>query len=109
MERVSAARAAGVERIVLDVPLLLENDAEHGLAHLCDVLVFVDASGAERDRRAQRTRGWKRGEVARREAAQLPLEAKKRRAHHVIHNDLGPDDLVQAVAALRARLAASHP
>jgi dephospho-CoA kinase len=43
MERLSEARAAGVPRIVLDVPLLLENDAQHGLVGQCDALVFVEA------------------------------------------------------------------
>ena len=85
--RLSTARTQGVPRVVLDVPLLLENDALHGLAGQCDVLVFVDAPEDERDRRAQRERGWKSGEVARREAAQLPLAQKKRRAHHVIENN----------------------
>lgn len=99
-ERLSAAWAAGVPRIVLDVPLLLENDAELGLARLCDVLVFVDVHDDERERRAQRERGWPDGEVLRREAAQLPLLAKKKRAHHVISNNQGLAELEQAVARL---------
>ena len=99
-ERLRAARAAGASRIVLDVPLLLENDAQHGLARLCDVLVFVDVHDAERERRAQSTRGWKSGEVARREALQLPLAVKKRRAHHVLPNDQGLHELEEAVARL---------
>ena len=85
------ATDAGTPRVVLDVPLLLENDAQHGLAQLCDVLVFVDAPAEERERRAQRERGWPRGEVARREAAQLALSEKKKRAHHVLHNDRSPE------------------
>jgi dephospho-CoA kinase len=104
MELLGAARASGVPRIVLDVPLLLENDAQHGLARLCDALVFVDVRDDERERRAQRERGWTSGEVARREAAQLPLHAKKERAHHVIENNQGPAELEQAVARLLARL-----
>jgi len=101
----SAARAAGIPRVVLDVPLLLENDAQHGLAGLCDVLVFVDSPADERDRRAQRERGWSRGEVARREAAQLPLLEKKKRAHHVIENNQGLEELTRAAERLRAELA----
>jgi dephospho-CoA kinase len=109
LARSSAARAAGVPRIVLDVPLLLENDGEHGLARLCDVLVFVDVPAAERERRAMRERGWSRGEVARREAAQLPLDEKKARAHHVIPNDRGLAELEQAVARLNAHLRERFP
>ncbi len=108
-ERLSAARASRVPRIVLDVPLLLENDAQHGLARLCDVLVFVDVRDDERERRAQKERGWSRGEVARREAAQLPLLEKKKRAHHVIENDQGFAQLEQAVQRLLAELRAAPP
>jgi dephospho-CoA kinase len=90
-ERITAemasARARGAERIVLDVPLLLENDAEHGYAAECDVLIFVEVSQQERERRAQASRGWAAGEVARREAAQLPLDQKRRRADFVVSNE----------------------
>jgi dephospho-CoA kinase len=104
MERLRAARDGGVPRVVLDVPLLLENDARHGLARLCDVLVFVDVPDDERDRRAQRERGWSRGEVFRREAAQLALAEKKRRAHHVLPNHQGLAELERAVQELLERL-----
>lgn len=103
-ERLSAAQAARVPRVVLDVPLLLENDAQHGLARLCDVLVFVEVRDDERERRARRDRGWPSGEVARREAAQLPLSEKKKRAHHVIENNQGLAELSQAVERLRPSL-----
>lgn len=103
-ERLSQARAAGTPRVVLDVPLLLENDAQHGLAQLCAVLVFVDAPAEERERRAQRERGWPPGEVARREAAQLSLADKKKRAHHVLPNHRGPGELERSVAELLAKL-----
>jgi dephospho-CoA kinase len=81
------ARAAGRPRIVLDVPLLLENEAGHGLVDLCDELVFVEAGEPERERRAREGRGWKPGELARREAVQMPLAAKRARAGHVIRNE----------------------
>lgn len=106
MERLRAARDAGVPRVVLDVPLLLENDAQHGLARRCDVLVFVEVPDEERDRRAQRERGWPHGEVFRREATQLALDEKKRRAHHVLPNHRGLAELEKAVQELLARLEA---
>jgi len=81
------ARAEGRPRVVLDVPLLLENDAQHGLVRVCDHLVFVEVDAAERERRARVTRGWEPGELARREAAQLPLDEKRRRATVVVRND----------------------
>lgn len=104
MERLSEARAAGVPRIVLDVPLLLENDAQHGLVGQCDALVFVEAPEDERERRARRERGWPPGELARREAAQMPLADKAQRAHHVIQNHQSMQDLERAVNELLLRL-----
>ncbi|TDJ70574.1 MAG: dephospho-CoA kinase [Planctomycetota bacterium] len=81
------AREQRAERIVLDVPLLLENAAQHELVRECDHLVFVGAPAAERERRAVAERSWRPGEVARREATQLPLHEKRRRADIVIEND----------------------
>ncbi len=100
---VAAARREGRSPIVFDVPLLVENDAQHGLARACDVLVFVDADDAERERRA-RQRGWQPGELARREAAQLPLPAKRELAAHLISNRTSVSDLEAAVAELRSKL-----
>lgn len=94
------ARAASRSPIVLDVPLLLENDGQHGLVGECDFLVFVDADAEVRDRRAQERRGWAPGEVARRELAQLPLDQKRRAARHVLVNDSGLDELTARVRAL---------
>lgn len=103
-ELLESARARGVSRVVLDVPLLLENDAEHGLVARCHALVFVDAPLHERERRAAERRGWAAGEVARREAAQLPLDDKQRRATRVIQNDGSIGDLERSVRALMSEL-----
>ena len=102
---VEDARTSGRTRVVLDVPLLLENDAEHGLATMCDVLVFVDSDAADRDRRAVANRDWQPGEVSRREAVQLPLDKKRDRAHHVIDNRGTEDELATAARGLATRLA----
>jgi dephospho-CoA kinase len=101
------ARARGVPRVVLDVPLLLENDHEHGLVAHCDALVFVDARLAERDERARASRGWPSGEVARREALQLPLAEKRRRAQFVIENHGSIADLERAAREVLKRLGAA--
>lgn len=102
--QLDAARAAGSPRIALDVPLLLENDAQHGLVAECDELWFVDAALAQRDARAVERRGWKAGEVARREALQMPLDRKRARADHVLSNHGSLSDLEAAVR----RILASH-
>ena len=105
-ERISAelarARSRGVERVVLDVPLLLENDAQHGYVAECDLLVFVEVSQAERERRARTRRGWDPGELARREAAQLPLDQKRQRADIVVPNEGTLEELEAAVRAVLA-------
>lgn len=80
------ALARGVARVVLDVPLLVENEAQHGLLARCHELWFVEASSAARDERARTTRGWKAGEVERRERTQLPLSEKRALADVVITN-----------------------
>jgi dephospho-CoA kinase len=99
-QRLAAAHERGAPRVVLDVPLLFENDAQHGLARLCDVLVFVDADEAERERRTMQGRGWPEGELARREATQMPLEEKRARSHYVIPNHGDLDQLEAAAQRL---------
>ena len=68
--------------VLLDAPLMLET----GLIEACQTVVFVDASDAERQRRAEQ-RGWTAAEWRRREDAQAPLEKKRKRAHFTIDND----------------------
>lgn len=98
------ARERAVGRIVLDVPLLLENEEQHGLKRWCDVLVFVDSSPADREARARASRSWPAGEVARREALQRPLEEKRSLAHHVIDNRGSAQQLEDQVRRLLASL-----
>ena len=106
LARIEEARSAGVPRVVLDVPLLLETDAQSGLARLCHVLVFVAVSDELRDRRAQEQRSWPPGEVARREAAQLPLKLKEERADYVLSNETNLADLERACRHILARIEA---
>jgi dephospho-CoA kinase len=105
--RLAQARERGVPRVVLDVPLLLENDREHGLARICDLLVFVDAPEAAREARA-RGRAWPAGQREQRERAQLPLADKRARAHALIPNHGSLDELRAALDALDARIEAAR-
>jgi dephospho-CoA kinase len=98
------ARSRKVPRVVLDVPLLLENDSQHGLVEQCDVLVFVDAPVSLREARACMQRAWPAGEVARREALQLALSEKRARADYVIENRTNLADLARAVAPVLAAI-----
>jgi dephospho-CoA kinase len=79
--------------IVLDAPLLLE--AGWGKT-LCDVVLFVDAPVEIRLARA-RQRGWSEADFTRREAAQWPVEEKRRHADFVIKNEGSEAELRQAV------------
>lgn len=99
-----AARKAGTPVIVLDVPLLLENESKHGLLAECDETVFVDANDGLREARASASRGWRPGEVARREAAQMPLAEKRARAGRVVENHGSLSELESSVEKLAAEL-----
>jgi len=77
------AAQAGAPAMIIDAPLLLEV----GLDKECDAIVFVDATREARLDRVMRTRGWDALELDRREAAQLPLDEKRRRSGYVIVND----------------------
>ena len=105
LARLEEARAEGIAKVALDVPLLLENDEAHHFVGHCDALVFVDCDDAERARRAAQ-RGWSPDELARREAAQLPLSEKKRRADHVLPNSGSTAELEGAVRDALRRLEA---
>lgn len=74
--------ASGVKAAVIDAPLLVEA----GWAPLCDSVVLVDSSREKRLERAAQ-RNWSEEEFIRREAAQMPIEEKSRRATHTIPND----------------------
>lgn len=101
------AAAQEIGPVVLDVPLLLENDAEHGLVDKCDHLVFIESDLEARDQRAVLSREWSPGEVARREQSQHSLADKKARADYTIENRGSLDELDQSVRALREQLLTS--
>lgn len=84
---------------VLDAALLLEA----GWDHLCNEIIFVDVPRELRLHRA-RSRGWDDAELAKREATQLPLEEKKRRATIVIDNSGTLDSLQSQIVQLWQRL-----
>lgn len=84
---VSGNAPARFRAIVIDAPLLFEA----GLDRECDTIIFVDAPADQRLRRVQSSRGWSAQELARREAAQWPLERKRAAAAHVVNNADGTD------------------
>lgn len=73
------ADRAGAPVAVLDIPLL----HEAGWVATCDAVLFVDTPIDVRRERAAR-RGWTADELARREAAQTPIDLKRDTADFVI-------------------------
>jgi dephospho-CoA kinase len=97
VERMRAAEfdaaPEGTIALVIDAPLLLEA----GLDEQCDVVLFVDTPDEVRQKRLVENRGWTVEEIDRREAQQMSLDAKRSRAHHVLKNHGGIDDLQSQV------------
>jgi len=91
-----AAAPPDTKAFVIDAPLLFEA----GLDRVCDAVIFVDASVAVRQARVQSTRGWDIGELIRRESAQMPLDLKRKRAHHVVQNDGDLPELKRQVSRI---------
>ncbi len=83
-----------VPAVVLDVPLLLESGP---FADRCDLLLFVDSRPDQRAQRAATNRGWSSGEIERREAHQISLVEKRRRADVVVRNEGSEVELQQQV------------
>ena len=81
----------------VDVSLLLESKNYEGKY---DVLVFVDCSEATREERAMFTRGWIRGEVARRQKHQMSLDEKRAKAQEIVDNNGSMDDVEHQVKVI---------
>jgi dephospho-CoA kinase len=90
--------------VVLDIPLLYEG----GFSGRCDRVVFVDSDPVARADRAELERGWGRDELARREAQQLDLEEKRKRADFVVTNKGSRQELGAEAARIRNALLESH-
>ena len=95
-EAILAAAPAGTRALVIDAPLL----HEAGLTGRCDRVIFVETPEETRVSRARAARGWGVAELARREAAQWPLDRKRALADHVIRNDGDPASLRAQVRAV---------
>lgn len=103
-ELLAQAAREGVKAIVIDAPLLIEA----GVDRECDVVVFVDAPRQQRLERARESRGWDEAEMARREKAQLGLDAKRARADYVVVNDADRETLAGRVGHLLLEILSSR-
>ncbi|MGE3314605.1 MAG: dephospho-CoA kinase [Planctomycetaceae bacterium] len=68
--------------VLLDAAVLFEA----GWNDLCDAVVYIDVPDALRLERVVKNRGWNAEELRKREASQLGLAEKKRRADFTIDN-----------------------
>ena len=100
--RAAALAATGAPLVVCDIPLLFEAHLEGTV----DRIVLVDAPAAVRRERLLRHRGLTPTEADAMMAAQLPPEAKRARAHHLIENGGTREALDAQVDALAATLRA---
>lgn len=91
-----------VRMVVVDSPLLFET----GLDQMCDTVVFVDTTEELRKGRSEKARHWTPGELKRRENSQYPLDMKRARADHMVHNNSTLTDLRQQVERVFAAVLA---
>ncbi len=111
-EMAKANAAVDAAFIVLDAAIMLEA----GWNKVCDWLVYIDVPRALRLQRLAQQRGWTESEVMAREAAQMPLEDKARKADFIVDNS-GPleatarqvEQLVRRLGLDRTRPADSGP
>ena len=97
------------EGILVDAAVLLEA----GWDDLCDHVVFVDVSEADRLARVTSTRNWTRSDFLARQSSQWPLERKQAHSDTIVDNsgsleDSGPR-LLSLIHSLRGTTSASCP
>jgi dephospho-CoA kinase len=91
------------ERLVVHaIPLLFEA----GLADRFDLIVLVDAPEAVRRERIIARRGLTEADADAMIAAQAPAASKRERAHYVIENDAGLDELAERAEQVWAEIQA---
>jgi dephospho-CoA kinase len=108
IRRGAAAREAGADLIVLDIPLLFEGRAGGGgssaarMPFDCTIVVYVPEEIQIQRQMARDS--CDREEALRRIRAQLPIEEKRRLADHVIDNSGTPEATERQVRELYASL-----
>jgi dephospho-CoA kinase len=100
-ERTAEALRDGAEVVVQDVPLLFEN----GLEPLYSAVVMVYVPQELQVKRLVEGRGLSEERARSMVAAQMPIEDKKSKAHHVIDNSGSIDDTREQVQQLWWELA----
>lgn len=89
--------------VVLDVPLLVETEADRRY----DAVVVVASREQTQIQRLVRDRGMSERDARQRVRAQAPLEAKLARATHVLWNEDGLKELIERADEIAAALCAA--
>jgi dephospho-CoA kinase len=96
MDEEIKARRSGPGILIVDIPLLYENDRTHSVERV--IVVWVDPQ--TQLRRIRQRDGLSADAARQRIAAQMPLEAKRARADHVIDNSGTREDTRRQVEAI---------
>ena len=103
MDAEIAARGSGPGVLVVDIPLLYENDRTHSVDKV--IVVWVDPQ--TQLRRLNERDGLSAEEAGKRIAAQMPLDEKRARADHVIDNTGSLESTRRQVEAIYGQYAGS--
>jgi len=96
MDEEIKARRSGPGVLIVDIPLLYENDRSYSVERV--IVVWVDPQ--TQLRRIRQRDGLSTEAASQRIAAQMPLEAKRARADHVIDNSGTREDTRRQVEAI---------
>jgi dephospho-CoA kinase len=96
MDEEIRARRSGPGVLIVDIPLLYENDRTYSVERV--IVVWVDPQ--TQLRRIRQRDGLSADAAGQRIAAQMPLEAKRARADHVIDNSGTREDTRRQVEAI---------
>ena len=98
-------RRARHQAVILDAAILYEAEWDD----LCDAVVFVDSTPANRLARLEAARGWTAETLAAREKSQGPLAEKRAEAARVLKNDDTPEALQATARSLWPELLRPSP
>jgi dephospho-CoA kinase len=102
LEQERKVAAAGERLVVHAIPLLFET----GLDDRFDIIVLVDAPEDVRRERLVNTRGLSAEDAVAMIAAQMPAAQKRNRAHYIIDNDAGLEQLEEQAEQVWAEILA---
>ncbi len=86
--------------IILDIPLLLENK----INKRNDILVFIQSKKVEILKRLKKRKNFNLKLLKKFKSIQLPLEYKKRKAHHIVKNNFTKNSVKKSINAILKKI-----